>query len=136
MNTDDSKFILLNEICSRIPYGLKCQFINIDEKEIYNVTVTGIEYITELDIYMVNGYDENNIKYSYNVECVKPYLRRMGSSKEEQKTLSKYYDYIRTSFPQEGMRLYKSYCNEHHLDNWGLLERNLALKAPEGMYND
>ncbi len=35
----------------------------------------------------------------------------------------------------EDVNAYKDFIYQHHLDDRGLIEKGLALEAPEGMYN-
>ena len=61
------------------------------------------------------------------VEILEPYLRPMSSmSEEEYQEFG--YDVLRYT-PREF-----DWLNAHHFDYRGLIEKGLALEAPEGMY--
>ena len=69
----------------------------------------------------------------------KPYLRQMSSmTEEEYKEYSKLWD-LQDKFPTDADIRFKidvfDWLNAHHFDYRGLIERGLALEAPEGMYN-
>ena len=74
---------------------------------------------------------------------VKPYLRPMSSMTEEEKVqLSQYAcigEDLNGEFIDEVQRKdcveYIDWLNKHHFDYRGLIERGLAIEAPEGMYN-
>ena len=87
------------------------------------------------------------------IEIVKPYLRPMSSMTEEEgKELEHLFceidapcwvdteygcvnfaggDFIDTEIAE----VYIDWLNAHHFDYRGLIEKGLAIKAPEGMYN-
>lgn len=75
---------------------------------------------------------------------IKPYLRPMSSmTEEEKKEYGKVCELdteILAKHPMNGEpfpALYNSqdWLNAHHFDYRGLIEKGLALEAPEGMYN-
>ncbi len=136
--TQKDKDLLLKDLCARLPYGVKCKskyFTNdtlsgiiIDEGEtVFNFSVNNEGFITQL---YISGF--------------KPYLISLSNISEELKNFIRWklttpkYD----SFDEESLEDLLSsnmqivhYCYEHHLDINGLIERGLALEAPEGMYN-
>ena len=62
------------------------------------------------------------------IENVRLYLRPMSSMTEEEEI---YYNTVYTT-----LKFYKKedWLNAHHFDYRGLIEKGLALEAPEGMY--
>jgi hypothetical protein len=81
-----------------------------------------------------------------NILKIKPYLRPMSSMTDEEKRQYRelcdedirQLTYVQTVHP--GLK-YKTSChrsidwlNAHHFDYRGLIEKGLALEAPEGMY--
>ena len=72
-----------------------------------------------------------------NPEDVKPYLRSMSSMTEEE---SKEFAMLQTDFYSDGWLYPIAAVNmvdwliAHHFDHRGLIEKGLALEAPEGMY--
>jgi len=64
------------------------------------------------------------------VEEVRPYLRPMSSMTEEEKEeYDKTFDW---DYSIQGTPF--DWLNEHHFDYRGLIEKGLALEAPEDMY--
>lgn len=141
--TEEEKQILLQDLCTRLPYGVKCRFLSIDGSEFHNVTAIGIKYLEFKNIYELNVKDENGFPYSCDIEYIKPYLRPMSNmTKEELKEF--------VSFTSQSMRRFiceatntdhwfnnyeeEDWLNAHHFDYRGLIEMGLALPAPEGMY--
>ena len=132
--TQKNKKLLLKELCARLPYGVICD--------------DGYGNVLEL-----NGIDKPNtvtFKCSDNTFCTtdldkcKPYLFPLSSMTDDIKNFIRWklttpkYD----SFDEESLEdLFNNnmqvvqFCYEHHLDINGLIERGLALEAPEGMYN-
>ena len=93
------------------------------------VRVNGIDHDVCLD--SVSRYGEVSVDDGttnlYSVEDVKPYLRPMSSMTEEEYQEFGY-DVLRYT-PRE-----LDWLNEHHFDYRGLIEKGLAIEAPEGMY--
>ena len=117
----EDKELLLKDLCSRLPYGV---VVELDEKFGFNKGTHAL--VKEL-------------LDSYCVEGIKPYLRPMETMTEEEKEELNEVTVINcnefegcsTLFDEEGF----DWLNAHHFDYRGLIERGLALEAPEGMYN-
>jgi len=114
--TQEDKELLLKDLSARLPYKIK-------------VKVSEVSYLVEFDIQMLSEMKNNNW-YEYPI----PYLRPMSSMTEEEKEeyhelcdsyYSVYFDSVNSI----------DWLNAHHFDYRGLIERNLAIEAPEGMYN-
>ena len=87
---------------------------------------------------MLRGYTYQE-DYGVPIEFIKPYLRPMSSMTEEE------YENFRKTFKWSERFdnpifewTYESYdwLNAHHFDHRGLIEKGLALEAPEGMYKN
>ena len=64
---------------------------------------------------------------------IKPYLRPMSSMTEEElKELNIIFDNCDTEYRVEA----QDWLDAHHFDYRGLIEKGLALKAPEGIYKN
>lgn len=141
MNKEDKKLLLI-DLCGRLPYGVKvCVYEESAEPEtLWDIHTNALNPYLSTDKWMM-VYPEN----------VKPYLRPMSSMTEDEKveynraadrdlnrmavkvgkklqgnekldeTLTPYYEHI-------------DWLNEHHFDYRGLIEKGLALEAPDGMY--
>ena len=140
--TQEDKQLLLKDLSARLSYAVKI----IDEPahcigELFLISTTDmVEYETETDTGMQTIYN------------IKPYLRPMSSmTKKEQRYIWDKYgpSFLVADFEDAGdvSELF-NYCqmnisrapsfvdwlNEHHFDFRGLIEKGLALEAPEGMY--
>ena len=135
--TKEDKELLLKDLCVRLPYGVK---VTWDGK--YPLTVTPYIYCAIAS--------EDNID-----NLPKLLLRPMSSMTEDEFNALK----IETELEYEQLDLMEwdngyitlefyleeipHYCvikvfdwlNAHHFDYRGLIERGLAIEAPEGMYN-
>ena len=134
--TQEDKELLLKDLCARLPH--------------YTMVLMGdggVELLVSVnvDTGICNG-----------LKCLpKPYLRPMSSMTEEElKELNQKYGNIAYFFIQEppyyhGLQAQHSdigsieisefseiydWLNAHHFDYRGLIEKGLALEAPEGMY--
>ena len=136
--TQEEKSILLKDLCARLYYTYNSKGI-ID----YKYSIKGIiSYIGEDMIFTVIGiYDD--ILYLYaseacQIEDFKPYLRPMSSMTEEEDKEYTNIDNRAYSCPKDYAHIPASeridWLNAHHFDYRGLIEKNLALKAPNGMY--
>lgn len=133
----EEKQLLLKDLCARLSYGVEV---------FYSTTVPFATLIT------INAETANCIVYDhsqwykhskFNIETIKPYLRPMSSMMEEEKielcTIAYAPDEMKTI--EEKLYVIKinakyaaDFYNEHHFDYRGLIEKGLALEAPEGMY--
>lgn len=116
----EEKTLLLQDICARLPYGV----ILYDEhcKKDYK--------LISLDVNCFINYDIAN-----SINHIKPYLRPLSSMNMDE--INEYENFI-TNEKDSQIR----FCNElifynsHHFDYRGLIEKGLALEAPEGMYGE
>lgn len=161
--TQEDKELLFQDLCCRLPYGVK---VNISAsrpdrydnfvKSINDATINSIDLNIEICKFKEFWWD------SYIVN-VRPYLRPMSSMTEEEakeiailhdikdilsvKVTSDYIDVTvddgvcsterRTIWYDEIVSSVKcfNFLTAHHFDYRGLIEKGLALEAPEGMYN-
>jgi len=145
--TQEEKQLLLQDLCARLSYG-----VYISPVDCGKAILIGIKDGNPLlwDTIHNKEYDK-----SWNIEYIKPYLRPMSSMTEEEKNaLNKRFYNIGYFFTQEppydyGLMVQHSdigsivvsefsevydWLNTHHFDYRGLIEKGLALEAPEGMY--
>lgn len=120
--TQEEKDLLKKVICEMLPYGVRIAIGNI------------IYPITSIDVSLNRiGISVALEKY---IEDIKPYLRPMSSMTEKEKEC---YEYL-CSTDEEYRQPFDSYhlidwLNENLFDYRGLIEKGLALPAPEDMYN-
>ena len=113
--------LLLKDLCARLPYGVR-------------VLQGGREHmLISIDVYTL----------SFDSSCAipRPYLRPMSSMTEEELHELLYYnDALNRDCPASLMTIlteqpsFFDYLNSHHFDYRGLIEKGLAIEAPEGMY--
>lgn len=141
--TQEEKYLLLIDLCARLPYDVMVDY----DSDIYilneiDPACKNIDFIT------VRIQDENRqyCAESVLIENIKPYLCPMWRmTKEEEKEYHNlcYEEEVECyEFGEWTTRIYFhdtmesiDWLNAHHFDYRGLIEKGLALEAPEGMYN-
>ena len=119
---------LLADLCARLPYGVK---VLIPE--------------CRQDIATLIGADDKcfAVKYGSTFYCpfhisIKPYLRPISSmtvkEKNEFEEILEGYDESNNPFDGFLFGSDTDWLNRHYFDYRGLIEKGLALEAPEGMY--
>lgn len=140
--TQEDKELLRKDLSARLPYGVKCKMWNSKEDNSLDCTFTVSDYAS-----LFESTSPFRAKY-----C-KPYLRPMSSMTEEEKeelnvngffldrgTISNVFAIT----PDKGEQYsytdidcflwMEEFFNTHHIDYRGLIEKGLAIEAPEGMY--
>ena len=125
--TQEEKQLLLIDLCGRLPYNFTYCYCNAPLAEGRPIILTPV-VISNL----MNATDDL---------VLKPYLRPMNSmTKEEEKELVAFH--CVNIFPiimnscltiQNENKMF-DWLNAHYFDYRGLIEKGLALEAPEGMY--
>ena len=154
-----NKELLLKDLCARLPYGVICQYncaSSCDSLVIAKANAIGelhgIVPLTNGNIGFMVGSDKINALQG----DIKPFLRPMSSMIEEEFEKLKEYsglvydqldlasfqdgaykclDFYLNEVPADVVILVFDWLNAHHFDYRGLIERGLALEAPEDMYN-
>lgn len=151
--TKEDKQLLLKDTCARLPYGLKVYYwepvnlLNV-QYERKQGDLVGIDTRHPCNFIIERG---NNF-FKDSIETTMPYLRSLLSMTKDERieykslfteqeeeynqgcdffttwTLS-YYDYLNISQVID-------WLNAHHFDYRGLIQKGLALEAPENMYKD
>lgn len=131
--TQEDKDLLLKDLCARLLYkpkvlvnGHLATILGIDENVVI-VCIDGNDY-----------KDETVVSADNNGDDIKPYLRPLSSmTKEEEKEVCKIEGrlnflckYIKLTFSIDEL----DWLNAHHFDYRGLIDKELALEAPDGMY--
>lgn len=115
--TQEEKILLLKDLCSRLPYGVKVE-------------------IEGYYIHVLTGIDGNTIStdrgINYPLRLVNPYLRQMPDIQDP--LLNELDDLIANKKFYEITAISQDWYNKHHFDYNGLIEKGLAIEAPEGMY--
>jgi len=109
--TQEEKQLLTKVLCEGLPYGVKVKYYSMDYPY-------GSDPVTLTPYLLWNRWE--------NINGMRPYLRLMSSMTEEE-------DFIYSQLPDGHIDEY-DWLNSHHFDYRGLIEKGLALEAPEGMY--
>ena len=133
--TQENKELLLKDLCTRLPYGVKVQFktnsvIENKYKFIYNVDGE-YEYInigkSNLTLDIIKMLSNNCI------DDIKPYLFPMSSmtdaEKEEYCQLQQRVIYNSKGVVNEDITKYINWCYKKHLDINNLIPMGLAIDA-------
>lgn len=143
----EDKELLLKDICSRLPYGVKC---DIGDNKPYTLSSISDDY----DGILIRFKEQKN---SFNVEIYlsecKPYLFPLSILTENQRSeISKLLIDTENTYPPYGeintkgcdnlficsakqSIVFMDYCFMHHLDVNGLIEKGLAIDATNlGIY--
>jgi len=141
--TQEEKELLLKDLCARLPYGVICTDLRHGDSKITEVdTEDGLVYCYDFDEYI-------------KVDDCRLYLRPMSSMTEDEK--DELYDWgwevngddICSGASTDANNVYQTYqkdlhdarwlinwLNSHHFDFRGLIEKSLAIVAPEEMYKN
>lgn len=118
----EDKKLLLKDLCARLPY--KVIVYDYDRKETREMGLGTLHDIMFNDL-----------------EC-KPYLRPLSNmTKEEENECIGFsrtiiIPHVRNWFNFSITNpIFTDWLNAHHFDYRGLIEKGLALEAPDGMYN-
>lgn len=127
----EHKEILIRDLCSRLPYGIKASYYGADEECETWDEVDGVAF----------DYVEIG-QYSLPIERVKPYLFPLSSMTREQKKyitdkwgINEEFDFeIDTNWGKYFVELgdtvdFINWLNENHFDIYGLIPMELALDA-------
>ena len=129
--TQEEKELIWKDLCARFPYGVRIKRTNCP----ITLSVTGIvgKYIRHIPFY-IGGNIEINTSI---IEEIKPYLRPMSSMTEEEYKEWRYL-YLPLPHDNEATETQRriDWLNAHHFDYRGLIEKGLALEAPEDMYKN
>lgn len=131
----EEKELLLRDLSARLPYGVKCCFRYSIKSKILREADNFVLTPTLYDIFTCKRFEEDYIK---------PYLRPMSSMTEEEMSelsnLNSGLVFRKNIIKNIILDVYYKtdaidWLNAHHFDYRGLIEKGLALQAPEGMYN-
>lgn len=136
----EDKELLLRDLCSRLPYGIKCSF-GVDDAiyviEGINPNCCGASEIQATHL-------ESGINGDFKINSCKPYLFPLSSMTEEQKEeYGKCYDIDLANCAKNlcdrlngkdtinGYPMYNhiDWCNKNHFDYRGLIPMGLAINA-------
>lgn len=120
----EEKELLLKDLCSRLPYGVKCHFKYGSVEG--DVTLSRIEGDAARFEY---GWYYGGLYVSIDANYIKPYLRPMSSMTEEEH--KEYEQWLPDGYCIDTI----DWLNKNHFDYRGLIPMDLALEAPKDMYS-
>ena len=141
--TNDNKNLRLIDLCARLPYGVTID-VNGIRGHLRNMSVIHLYYDTDEVQDTISEIDFFGDGDTISIERIKPYLRPMSSMTEEEKVALREFgvcdDYafhndvydVGTSMEDAFDTI--SWLLKRHFDINHLIEKGLALEAPEGMY--
>ena len=124
--TQEEKQLLLKDLCSRLPYGV------MYETPYGPRVLNDIFIYSNGPVYTDHGVGNYNEVFGVALENIKPYLRPMSSMTEEKE--KEYHKIVDGFLNFENAPRVVDWLNEHHFDFRGLIEKGLALEAPDNMY--
>lgn len=139
--TQEEKDLLIKDLCARLPYGVKVLNTTYRNPEIQTLfgRISEEEFSMRETYKQVGGEDyrvvRDNVHYTGYIETIRPYLRPMSSMTHDEDV--EYMDVLKDGHygqPSQKCASVVDWLNEHHFDYRGLIEKGLALEAPEDMY--
>ena len=124
LSEDD--MLLRHDLSARLMYGVKCEVSDLHICKTYELTgiyTDGCEF------------EHNGAFYGFDSFTIKPYLRKMSSMTEEERD-----EYHRLQHDVWHSDMHPTYYDsvnsidwllENHFDFRGLIEKGLAIEAPE-----
>ena len=124
MTQEEEKNLLLKDLCSRLPYGVRYRHFTWNDE--YGETYIAAQiYSINTDGYVKNCHDDETVY----IDNVRPYLFPLSSMTGEQK---KEYQYITERWmndPAYSISDSTDWLNKNHFDYRGLIEKGLAIDA-------
>ena len=129
--TQEDKQLLLKDLCTRLTYGVKCT-----TKSLWNGIYTIVGYKNNRFFLDCPIYEEGDDEWM--IESIVPYLRPMSSMTEEEHLVFSSKCELTTDVNGKKVWSVKvvgyDWLNENFFDYRGLIEKGLALEAPEEIY--
>lgn len=140
MKQEDTKMLLLKDLCSRLPYGVKVMIEGWDSD--MDCEFTTVETLIGIDDRFIHTIwdktgdkDKHSIIEPLSILDYKPFLRPMSSmTEEEKKELNDVavincneFEGCSTLFDETGF----DWLNAHHFDYRGLIPMGLAIEITE-----
>ena len=133
--TPEDKELLLKDICSKLPYGVKLQHVKNTDSivELYSIDLD--DFYCKIQFYTYKGKaltvsDEGKLLKPGGMLRYKPYLFPLSSMTEEQR---KEFDTTLKYLPAEEIDIWTrdtyDWCDKNHFDYRGLIPMGLANNA-------
>ena len=120
--TQEEKQLLLQELCGRLPYGVKVKANLFNDNEVETIGTLKTINLKK------DWFEFENIIAPYHLEELKPYLRPMSSmTKEERNEYHSHCNYYYgTYFDTVGSI---DWLNANHFDYHRLIEKGIAIEV-------
>ena len=132
--TQEDKQLLLKDLCARLPYGVKvhCTWAYFQEGSGEDDGIVEDIDIAKKQIRFKRKDFSTNIPFNHIDGTVLPYLSPMSSmTEEEKKEWDEITDMTGEFIDVDDVEVGFDWLNAHHFDYRGLIEKGLALEAPE-----
>lgn len=132
------KQLLLIDLCARLPHGVKVK-VRLHRNDPTSEETLVLNGFNGSDRFKLWVHDPEKLSkygccgHGFYVSEVKPYLRPLSSMTEEEK--DKIFDVYENNPITELSSKITDLLNKWHLDHHHLIEKGLALPAPDDMYN-
>lgn len=137
MIRNDSERLILEDMCARLPYSPKISFYLFTIGKSKQTMLRSINPTEETYRIGNQNYDD--------FSRIKPYLRSLSNMTADEKNVwsriangpdsEDIFDHIMLSrISIESIGKVIDFLNSHYFDYRGLIEKDLAIEAPEGMY--
>lgn len=130
IDMNDGLKLILRDVSSRIPYGVKCRTRSGNVRTISSVSISGRIWFSDSKPNEQFGEELCN---PYSKVQTKPYLRKMSDMTEKEKD-----EYARLSenwFFDGNADKAVEFLDAHMFDHRGLIDLGLAIEAKSGVYN-
>lgn len=126
--TQEEIQLLLKTLCAMLPHGVQAQVRgHVNPMQILSITkLHKGNWAWKKGSWVVSFWND-----TCSIETIKPYLRPMSNMTNEEWVE---YENMCDSFRGEEFHELIDWLNSKHFDYRGLIEKGLALKAPENMY--
>lgn len=122
--TQEDRELLVKDLCARLPYDIIVR---------QNWSRNGREWHSDMDLTYFTSDCDSVVQFLANTDNAIPYLRPMSSmTEEEENEYNSLNAYEKGIFPHTEEAF--DWLNENMFDYRGLIEKGLALEAPEDMY--
>lgn len=140
MTTQEEKELLLEDLCGRLPYGVKILYKGWDSD--HGCEFTTVEDLIGIDDRFIHTLwrgerDKHSIVEPLSIIDYKPYLRPLSSmTDEEHEEYRKYVKEVNGFTYNINCSDLIDWFNRKMFDYRGLIPKGLALEAKDGMYNN
>ena len=127
--TQEEKDLLLKDLCGRLPYSPILNILGVTGYDEKFISINRVFAHSKYTI-ITNSFENPYNPHEFDIEEVRPYLRPLSSMTEEEEI-----EWFESVVPTMDCDKQLDFYCKYHFDYRGLIEKGLAIEAPEGMYN-